>query len=214
MPVLGIWLELCKRYGINEVLVNVHSHSDLIEDYLRNNRNGVHVQLSNEAVLLGSAGTLLRNREWVNGESCFWILYADVLTTANLGQMLQLHQSRNPAATLGLYQVPDPTRCGVVRFDESYVVREFVEKPAVPVSRWAFAGFMIGTPQLLDVIPSSQPADLGFDVLPRLVGQMLACPIPEYVLDIGTIQNYQTAQRSWPGLPEGGEEFYATSDHL
>jgi mannose-1-phosphate guanylyltransferase len=114
--------------------------------------------------------------------------------------MLEFHQSRRPAATLGLYQVPDPSRCGIVSFDEQRIVREFVEKPACPTSNWAFTGVMIGTPQLLDRIPSRFPVDLGFDVLPQLVGQMLAYPISDFLLDIGTLENYRAAQTSWPGL--------------
>jgi NDP-sugar pyrophosphorylase family protein len=128
--------------------------------------------------------------------------------------MLEFHQSRKPAATLGLYQVPDPRRCGVVRFDQAGVVQEFVEKPAVPSSPWAFSGLMIGTPGLLDAIPCSQPADLGFDVLPRLVGQMLAYPLSEYLLDIGTMENYLAAQTSWPGPQEDHGRPYAASSHF
>jgi mannose-1-phosphate guanylyltransferase len=80
------------------------------------------------------------------------------------------------------------------------VVREFVEKPAHPKSRWAFSGIMIGTPRLLDYIPDRYPVDLGFDVLPRLTGQMVAYPISSFLLDIGTPRNYQLAQQTWPGL--------------
>jgi len=202
IPILGIWLEVCRRFGIDEVLVNLHSHSHLVREYVKNNRSGVSVHLSHESVLLGSAGTLRANRDWVSGQASFWVLYADVLTTANLNAMHELHQLRRPVATLGLYRVPDPRRCGIVRFDENGIVREFVEKPTYPVTNWAFSGILIGTPQLLDAIPASQPADLGFHVLPSLVGEMLAYPIHEYVLDVGTMENYLSAQTSWPGLLE------------
>jgi NDP-sugar pyrophosphorylase family protein len=64
---------------------------------------------------------------------------------------------------------------------------------------------MICTPERLSQIPSRYPADLGFDVLPRLVGQMLGYPISDYLLDIGTLENYQAAQNTWPGLTASGE---------
>jgi mannose-1-phosphate guanylyltransferase len=126
--------------------------------------------------------------------------------------MVEFHQLRKPIATLGLYRVPDPRRCGVVRFDEAGIIQEFVEKPDIPSSHWVFSGLMIGTPELLDAIPSSQPADLGFDVLPRLVGQMLAYPVHDYLLDVGTMENYCSAQTSWPGLVE--DRPHAASNHL
>jgi mannose-1-phosphate guanylyltransferase len=200
VPMLQIWMKICQAAGIDEVMINLHTHADVVRSWVNNNRNGIQVRLAEEPTLLGSAGTVLASRDWVASESCFWILYADVLTNARLSRMLEFHLARRPAATLGLYQVPDPSRCGIVSFDEQMIIREFLEKPANPKSRWAFSGVMIGTPELLDQIPPRYPVDFGFEVLPRLVGQMLAYPISEYLLDIGTMENYQAAQDSWPGL--------------
>jgi NDP-sugar pyrophosphorylase family protein len=59
---------------------------------------------------------------------------------------------------------------------------------------------MIGTQQFLDAIPQKPVADIGFDVLPNLVGRMRAYRITEYLLDIGTPENYRSAQDNWPGL--------------
>lgn len=198
-PMLRIWMDICRDAGIDEVMVNLHTHADIVRNWLNANDNGVRVRLADEPILLGSAGTLLANRDWVTSESCFWILYADVLTNTSLSRMREFHLVRRPAATLGLYQVPDPTRCGIVAFDEQMVVRDFAEKPAHPKGQWAFSGLMIGTPELLNYIPSRYPVDLGFDVLPQLVGQMLAYPISEFLLDIGTHENYLKAQQTWPG---------------
>jgi mannose-1-phosphate guanylyltransferase len=200
VPMLQIWMDICRNAGIDEVMINLHTHADIVRNWVESNRNGIRVRLAEEPILLGSAGTVLASRDWVASEPCFWILYADVLTNASLGRMLEFHLARRPVATLGLYQVPDPSRCGVVSFDEQMIIRDFLEKPFAPKSQWAFSGIMIGTPELLNQIPSHQPADLGFEVLPRLIGRMLAYPISDYVLDIGTLENYRAAQASWPGL--------------
>jgi mannose-1-phosphate guanylyltransferase len=197
---LDIWLEVCRRARIKEVLVNVHAHVGVVREALTQQKNGLKVSISEEAILLGSAGTLLANRHWVAGEAYFWVLYADVLTNADLSRMIALHESRQPVATIGLSRVKDPYRCGIVSFDDRFVVHEFVEKPVNPKSNWAFSGLMIATPQLLDAIPQPPPVDLGFDVLPRLAGRMLAYPIEDYLLDIGTVENYQMAQETWPGF--------------
>jgi mannose-1-phosphate guanylyltransferase len=200
VPILQIWMELCREAGIEEVMVNLHTHADLVQGWLNIHKNGLGVRMAEEPTLLGSAGTVLANRDWIASDPYFWILYADVLTNVSLSRMLEFHLARRLAATLGLYQVPDPSRCGVVSFDAQMVIQEFVEKPAHPTGRWAFSGIMIGTPELLNHIPSRYPSDLGFDVLPRLIGRMLAYPISNYLLDIGTMKNYQAAQISWPGL--------------
>ena len=199
-PIIQIWLEKCCHFGIGEVLVNVHSHAEMVRDFLGNHSNGVDVQVVEEQELLGSAGTLLANRDWVSGEASFWVFYADVLHQANLSAMLHMQESKKPAATLGVYHVPDPARCGIVEVAEDGTISEFVEKPQQPTSNLAFAGLMLGTQTLLDVIPSELPADIGFHVLPQLIGRMMAYTISEYLIDIGTIENYHKAQRSWPGL--------------
>ncbi len=205
VPMLEIWLEVCRRAGIDEVLINLHENAGVVRDALNEHRNGLEVRVSEEPVLLGSAGTLLANREWVDSEPAFWVLYADVLTNTNLTHMINFHECGRPAATIGLYKVNDPSRCGIVSFDDQFVVQEFVEKPAIPKSNWAFSGLMIATPNLLDAIPQRPPVDLGFDVLPRLAGRMLAYPIEDYLLDIGTMENYQVAQTTWPGLSVNAE---------
>jgi mannose-1-phosphate guanylyltransferase len=199
-PLLSIWLQLCKQFGIDEVLINIHAHASAVREFLGQHANGVRARVVEEPQLLGSAGTLRANQDWVSREDLFWVFYADVLCRPDLASMLQLHHDRNPAATLGVYEVPDPSRCGIVAADANGVIQHFVEKPAVPQGNLAFAGVMIGTPGILDLIPSEMPADIGFHVLPRLVGHMLAFPIRDYLIDIGTMENYQTAQRTWPGL--------------
>lgn len=204
-PVLEIWLELCSRSGIDEVLINLHSNADAVRRAL-GKRTPVKVRIADEEVLLGSAGTVYANRDWVSGEAAFWILYADVLTTTDLHRMADFHQSRRPLATLGLYQPPDPTRCGIAICDAGGVIREFEEKPKNPRSNWAFSGLMLASTMILELVPKHRPADIAFDLLPRLVGNMLGYRIHDYLFDIGTMENYQQAQTSWPGLKPVSED--------
>jgi mannose-1-phosphate guanylyltransferase len=200
VPMLQIWLDLCRRYNIDEVLINIHAHANGVREFLEKSSTGVKVCVSEETLLLGSAGTLKANRQWLASDSTFWVFYADVLTTANLAAILHLHKTRSKVATLGVCEVPDPRRCGIVTVDNSDIVQEFVEKPEVPFGRLAFSGIMVGTPALFDFIPNQAPADIGFHVLPRLGGQMAAYRISDYLVDIGTPENYRAAQTNWPGL--------------
>jgi mannose-1-phosphate guanylyltransferase len=199
-PLLAIWFQLLKKYGITEVLVNAHAHHSAVARFLRERFPNHRVILAEEPELLGSAGTLAANREWVGAESSFWVLYADVLTNAHLENMLRFHESHPSAATLGVYRVPDPRRCGIAVVDQAGRIERFLEKPAEPPGNLAFAGLLIGTQTMLEAIPPERPADLGFDVFPHLAGKMFAYPIREFLMDVGTPENYQQAQSSWPGL--------------
>jgi mannose-1-phosphate guanylyltransferase len=199
VPMLTIWLQLCARFGIDEVLINLHAHAPIVSQFLQHNSCSTRVRVVEEQQLLGSAGTLRENRDWVASDDLFWIFYADVLNRADLQTMLRLHREQRPAATLGVYRVTDPSRCGIVVTDNHGMIQEFMEKPSKPKSNLAFSGLLIGTQEMLNVIPSDTPADIGFHVLPRLTGRMLAFPIQDYVIDIGTMENYRRAQATWPG---------------
>jgi mannose-1-phosphate guanylyltransferase len=199
-PLLAIWLELLEKYGVTEVLVNAHAHHSAVAQFLLGRFPNLRITLAEEPELLGSAGTLAANRNWVGAESTFWVLYGDVLTNTHLQNMLRFHQSHPSAATLGVYRVPDPRRCGIAVVDQAGKIERFVEKPAEPPGNLAFAGLLVGTRALLEAIPPPRPADLGFDVFPCLGGQMFAYPIREFLLDVGTPENYQQAQLRWPGL--------------
>ena len=194
IPMLKIWFALCERFGVDEVLINVHSHAEAVRNFVEENKGTIKACVSEETALLGSAGTILANRDWVNKENSFWVFYADVLTTTNLKRMLEFHNSRGQVATIGVYEVPDPSRCGIVQVDNHGVVRDFVEKPQAPNGNLAFSGLMLATPALFEVIPETTPVDLGLHILPQIVGRMVAYRISDFIIDIGTLDTYRAAQ--------------------
>jgi mannose-1-phosphate guanylyltransferase len=200
VPLLKIWLNICGVAGIDEVLVNVHAHKDKIRDFAARQNGRVRLHIAEEKELLGSAGTLVENKAFVDGEEDFCILYGDVLTNASLSGLIQCHREKKQVVTLGIHQVPNPTQCGIVSADENGIVQTFVEKPAMPDSNWAFSGVMVASQEIFKYAPQQRPADIGFHLLPRLVGKMAAFKISGFLLDIGTLKNYEAAQTSWPGL--------------
>jgi mannose-1-phosphate guanylyltransferase len=205
VPMLSIWLSLCQSLGVEEVTINLHSHAQAVRKFLAPLKLQVRVRISEEAELLGSAGTLRHNRPWIQEEDRFWVFYGDVLTTANLAPMLAFHDSQRPAATLGLYRAANPISCGIATVGKDGMITDFEEKPMSPKGDLAFSGVMVGTPAMLDEIPAMSPADIGFHLLPRLVRRMAGFQIQEYLRDIGTLEAYTEAQREWSGLRQSGE---------
>jgi mannose-1-phosphate guanylyltransferase len=200
VPMLQLWLDLCAKHGITDVVVNAHANASQVRSFVQRYRGPVSVSVFEESELLGSAGTLRANRHKFENEPLFWVMYADVLTSANLDEMLACHLRTKTLATLGLYEVANPRACGIVTLDEVGIVREFAEKPLQPKGNLAFSGLMIGTPDVLNDIPAKPVCDIGFDLLPKLVGRMAGHRIREYLVDIGTLTVYEAAQRCWPGI--------------
>jgi mannose-1-phosphate guanylyltransferase len=200
VPLLHIWLESCRAAGIDEVLINVHAHADKIRNFISANGYYNMVRIAEERDLLGSAGTLVANSEFVASEKEFFILYGDVLTDVNMSDMLAYHHRSGAPTTLAIHQVDEPTKCGIVVTDPRDVIQQFVEKPKQPASNWAFSGLMITRPDVIQFVPPQRPADIGFHLLPKLVGNMNAYRLKAFLLDIGTLNSYRAAQDSWPGL--------------
>ena len=200
VPLLKIWMNICAAAGIDEVLVNVHAHKEKIREFAGCQTGAVRLHIAEEKVLLGSAGTLAENKAFVDGEEDFCILYGDVLTNVSLSGLIQCHREKKQIVTLGIHQVANPAQCGIVSADQYGIVQAFVEKPSMPDSNWAFSGIMVASQEIFKFTPLQRPTDIGFHLLPRLVGRMAAYKISGFLLDIGTLKNYRAAQTSWPGL--------------
>lgn len=208
-PLLQIWLESLERQGVDEVLVNTHCHPRQVEDLLLDWRGSrLQVSIFHEPVLLGSAGTLLANEHFVAGNDPFFIIYGDNLSQVELPKMLAFHSEHGLPFTLGVFKADDPQRCGIAEIDAEQLVTGFVEKPLKPRSNLAAAGIYVADRRLFDFYPGalagqSGPLDLGFHIIPRLVGRMKAYFIAEFLMDIGTPESYQSAQRLWASLQTG-----------
>lgn len=197
---LYYWLKLFEQHGIEEVLINLHHLPELVFQFLEENSFDLTVHTVFEQELLGSAGTIRNNFDFVCKESDFLICYADNLTNMNLTRMIDFHQLKRPILTLGLFHANDPAKCGIAEVDENDTVINFVEKPANPVSNLANAGVYIANHEIWHYLPDRYPADLGFDALPQLVGKMNGYFIQEYFIDIGTVENYKRACREFPKI--------------
>jgi mannose-1-phosphate guanylyltransferase len=197
-PMLEIWLGAFARAGVDEVLVNLHHLPGVVRHHLEARAGAPAVRTFFEPELLGSAGTLAANRDWVNGEEMFLVCYADNLTDFDLSTLVKAHQEHSAIATLTVFHSERPSAGGVMELDASGTVVGFEEKPANPVSDLVNAGMYAFRPDVLDELAGPQPCDIGYDLLPRLVGRARALPVEGYFRDIGTIEAYEQAQREWP----------------
>ncbi|PIR01140.1 MAG: nucleotidyl transferase [Nitrospinae bacterium CG11_big_fil_rev_8_21_14_0_20_45_15] len=202
-PLMDHWLKLFLSHGINSLCINSHHLHDAMIRYVETISPEFEVQLVYEEKLLGSAGTLLRNKEFVKGEDEFLVVYADNLTNANLTALAKKHREGEYVATLGLFRTEFPQACGIAEVDENGMVIHFIEKPKEPKSNLAFCGLMVASPKLFEWIPEKIPCDLGKDILPKLSGKMGSYELKEYLRDIGDAMSYEKAQKEWAELQRG-----------
>jgi mannose-1-phosphate guanylyltransferase len=196
---LDIWLDALAKAGVSDVLLNAHHLADQVEAHVAARVEAPAVHVVVEPELLGSAGTLRANRNFVIDEDMFLAINADNLTDFDLGLLIDAHRAGNAVATLSLFRAPDPTKVGVVELNDGLVVG-FEEKPVHPRGDLANAGMYAFAPAVIDEIIGPDPQDIGFHLLPALIGRARAVALNgSYFIDIGTPEALRRARDDWEG---------------
>ncbi|MFW5469141.1 nucleotidyltransferase family protein [Knoellia sp. CPCC 206435] len=198
-PLLDLWLDGFRDAGVDEVLVNVHHRADQVSAHLARHRGRPHVRMSHEPTLLGSAGTLHANRDFVGNDEVFLAVNGDDLTDFDVRILAsELDRAPQADAAIAVFRAPRPEACGILEVVDG-VVTSFEEKPAAPRGDLANAGMYAFRRSVLDLVPERTPVDIGTDLLPRLVGRSVAVPIgTAFLLDIGTPEALARAEAEWP----------------
>ncbi len=199
---LSWWLDALEAAEIGTALVNTHHLRDAVTAYIdaENARRSLHLIESYEPDLLGSAGTVHANRRFADDAEVVVVIYADNLSTIDLGNMLEFHKAHGDPFTMALFRTEFPSKCGIATLDSDARIREFVEKPACPTSDLANAGVYAINAAAWREIADMQAFDFGFDVLPAFVGRMRGYAFDGYHRDIGTPQALAKAQADAPTL--------------
>jgi mannose-1-phosphate guanylyltransferase len=196
-PLLDYWFDALEAARVEEVLVNLHHHPEQVQAYLNARATSIRIRTLREPGLLGSAGTIRTAWDFVADERDFFIVYADNFARVDLGRLARFHEEHgSPVLTLVAYPTDEPQRCGIVELDEQHRVVSFEEKPQHPRTNLANAGLHVASHALYNYLPENVPADLGFHVLPKLIGRMAGYVTDEYIQDIGTPETYARAQRA------------------
>ncbi len=198
-PLLGYWLELCRREGVTDVLMNVSHHFEAVEAFLSGEAHALpRVTVVRETAPVGTATTVRRERQFVAGAGDFWVLYADNLSDLHMDPMLERHRTHGDPLTIGLFHTAFPKASGIVELDDRGRVTAFAEKPAQPRSDLANAGVYLARQSLFQEIPGRDGLlDFGQHVLPTLVGRMHGYVIPDFHEDIGTPERLAQASARW-----------------
>src|ERR1700722_678764 len=103
-PLLDIWLDAFDAAGVDEVLVNLHHLPDVVRGHLAGRSAPPAVKTVFEPALLGSAGTLAANREWIESEEFFLACNADNLTDFDLRELIETHRAHDAIATIAVFR--------------------------------------------------------------------------------------------------------------
>jgi mannose-1-phosphate guanylyltransferase len=200
-PLLDYWLELLSLGGIEGVLVNLHYLPEPVRAWLGASRHPIRMSTVMEAQLLGTAGTLLRNREFFRGEPAL-LVHADNLSLFDVRAFLDRFERRpaGVAITMMTFRTDQPSACGIVELDTDGVVRAFHEKVENPPGNLANGAVYVLGPEVVDYIASlgKEVIDFSTEVLPHYMGRINTFLNNIYHRDIGNLDSLALAQVEYP----------------
>ncbi len=152
-----------QRYGISDVIINVHHFASMVVDKLNENSGfGSNVSVSDEQeALLETGGGLLKAIDFFDGESDFVVMNADILTSLELDKMIEHHHKTSGMATLAVMKREssrqllfndDMTLCGWINNGTG---EERISRPLQSTSRFSFSGVQVISANLMKNIPFS-----------------------------------------------------------
>ena len=198
VPLIDHQTSWLKRHGIREIAINLHHLGEKVQAHMGDgSAHGIRMAYSWEDVLLGTAGAV-KKMEPFFGQTLV-VLYGDVLTDLPLSRVIEIHRANRALATIVVMEM-EATGKGVIELDASGRVTRFEEKPSDGARRSSLtnAGVYILEKEALGYVPSSIPADFGYDVFPRMVrsgARVFGFILSEndYLVDIGTLDKYRQA---------------------
>ena len=179
---------------IDEVVVAGGYKVELIKSYFDSIDCDFDIRIVNETEPLGTGGALGNCRDVVSGTfACF---NGDIISSLDVGQLLSLHKSNGGIGSLGLWEVDDPTRFGIVGIDDENKITKFKEKPkpAEVFSNLINAGSYIFEEDIFDYMPKGKHS-LERDVFPKLAEarQLNGMQFDGYFIDAGTKESWINA---------------------
>lgn len=178
---MGYVAEYLTRYGIDEIVVNLHHRPESVRRALGDgSRFGVKLHYVEEPVILGTSGALDNTREFFKRET-FVVVNGKIITDIDLNAAIETHRNMNALATLVLLPNVRRERFSIVE-TEAGRIKGFGRMPVATDEGPAplmFTGIHIMEPRILEYVPRGVFSDSVTDVYPKAManGEVIAAHV-------------------------------------
>ena len=171
---LGYWpLFHLLKAGVRDLVVNTHHLPRHVEDlYQKQSKRLTSLNFTFEdGQILGSAGGVQNARQFLDGESSFYVANGDEVflpTTEDVfDQVKSYHAKTGAIATLVVIKHPEVgSKFGGVWTDRTGVVRGFGKTPPAPdLLGYHYTGFQLLHPRVFKYIPATGESNIFYDAL-------------------------------------------------
>jgi len=109
----------------------------------------------------GIANAFIIGEKFIDGQSCALILGDNIFYGAGLGEFAQDAANGSGGATVFCHWVNNPTRYGILEFNDRGQPVHIVEKPKQPKSNWAVTGLYFYDATIVEVVQKLKPSARG-----------------------------------------------------
>lgn len=162
-PMIYFPLATLMQAGITEILV-VSTPQDLpmFERLLGDgSRWGISLRYAEQARPEGIAQAFLLGADFLGESPCALILGDNIYHGDGLNALFKRAAARKSGASIFAYRVADPSRFGIVTFDDEGRADSVEEKPRDPKSNWAITGLYFYDAEVVEVAKSIKPSARG-----------------------------------------------------
>ncbi|XP_037942138.1 mannose-1-phosphate guanyltransferase beta [Teleopsis dalmanni] len=195
-PILLHQLEALVSAGCKQVILAVSYHAEQMEHELTKEAEklGVELLFSHETEPLGTAGPLALAKHLLKASNDpFFVLNSDVICDFPFKQLENFHRHHGKEGTIVVTKVEEPSKYGVVLYDDQGCIESFIEKPQEFVSNKINAGIYIFNPSILDRI-EIKPTSIEKEIFPVMANekQLYAMDLTGFWMDIGQPKDFLT----------------------
>lgn len=161
-PMIYYPLSILMMTDINEILIISTPHDlPVFEKLLGDGEHlGCKISYKEQKVPNGLAQAFVLGEEFIGDDNVALILGDNIFYGAGLSQTLQ--QNRDPdGGVIFAYHVNNPSRYGVVEFDDNQKAISIEEKPEFPKSNYAVPGLYFYDNSVVEIAKNLKPSDRG-----------------------------------------------------
>ncbi|MBI49377.1 MAG: nucleotidyl transferase [Crocinitomicaceae bacterium] len=127
--IIDFWIEKINKIGIKDILINTHYLNRSVNNHIKKKKFINNIKITYEKKLLGTAGTLLRNKSFFSNQKGL-LLHADNYVDINLNSLIKAHNLRPKSCTLTMltFNSKDPKNVGIVKTDKKNRLKKYYEK--------------------------------------------------------------------------------------
>ena len=162
-PMIFYPISVLMLAGIKDILIistanDIGGYKRLLDN---GSRFGINISYEVQPTPGGLAQAFIIGEEFIADDSVCLVLGDNVFYGQGFSPKLLNAVSREKGATVFGYQVKDPERFGVVKFDNQGKAISIEEKPSKPKSNYAVTGLYFYDNKMVEIAKSIKPSDRG-----------------------------------------------------